>query len=1188
MDRRNHHVHLACLFFVSVLTALLRGVMSESTAKDVGKPQNCTATPFSSMAVFLTWDSPTSNGTNQPGNYTIHYKPLYLLRGNFSILQVGKKSFYLVEKLDVTTYYAFRIFKNDNTENQEYCEVLAKTLPDALLSLPVFTKPSNGSRKGLNIKWNALNLPDADPIYRLFLETNYNGKVRVHLLYEGTRTSGLIKGELLTPYHLYVSVILRKKKFKHQEANLVTRPTEQAMIPGTSVTPSDASDSGNKTAALRISIDLLDSNSARISWNALMQRRHVVYKVHCKAVNDVIEFVTSNTSVTVYGLDQLTTYSITVSVESFGRNLLPVSSKTQLITPDQDECTDSSYACSENAECVNTRGSFFCRCMSGWIGDGTTCKEELDDAVDFSYCDRDAYVNVTWMKTPQGQTALAPCPAKSRGIAKRTCLHIPSGVTQWGVPDLSECISDEMANIAQQLQDPSADVIDIARQLADVTAVLAHAQSSLHTGDLRLAVDVIEKISQRGFDDMQNYPPAARDEKVRSLAQAVVKSSSNILHNNTLESWTFMPKGSISSEASKLLKGMDAFSLNVAKVSISREALLSEASNVVLSAMSTKESEPFDQRLPPKSESSEGVLSSSVLLPGSVVKLQQMNESQSETQFITFVSYRNLRALMQPDDIEELATKPKNGNDLGRIESDVVSVSLYPMNINSFEEPVTLVLRNSQENDEDQASCVFWNKNGSRGFWSGEGCHMTNRNKTHTTCQCYHLTSFAVLMRVKDIRDKTVMERHSYALGLISYIGISISIVALCLSFCTFVFLRFRNTRNRYFVHANLALSLALAETLFLFGISKTGHKIICKTIAITLHYLFLVSFSWMALEGVILYLMLVKIFRSKARPGRDKAVFLLCGWGLPALVVAGSAALFHEGYGTKEFCWLSLERHFTWAFVGPVLLVCLFNFICLGKTFMVMSRRGSTKKSDTSIKKIRYWSKGCALLSCLLGLTWIVGVFVVNEDTIFMAYLFNIFNTLQGLLIFLFHCIGDEKVREEYLRLIRCQSRSDAYAVARPWWSKSDSISRSRASEKIRRSTLQSNLETPKNSANSTLEQRVTLLPGAEYIAMRQSLNQPVRKMSGITEDDSQQCDEDRQIESQPSSQLAESLVDTSNSIGSEAVECRENSEENASNTEPVETGFTCSCERSSLLNLPDVIQKEGQDDASSNDIAL
>lgn len=45
----------------------------------------------------------------------------------------------------------------------------------------------------------------------------------------------------------------------------------------------------------------------------------------------------------------------------------------------------------------------------------------------------------------------------------------------------------------------------------------------------------------------------------------------------------------------------------------------------------------------------------------------------------------------------------------------------------------------------------------SRGFWSGEGCHVTDRNKSHTTCQCYHLTSFAVLMRVKDIRESTIM-----------------------------------------------------------------------------------------------------------------------------------------------------------------------------------------------------------------------------------------------------------------------------------------------------------------------------------------------------------------------------------------------------------------------------------------------
>jgi len=434
-------------------------------------------------------------------------------------------------------------------------------------------------------------------------------------------------------------------------------------------------------------------------------------------------------------------------------------------------------------------------------------------------------------------------------------------------------------------------------------------------------------------------------------------------------------------------------------------------------------------------------------------------------------------------------------------------------------------------------------------------------------------------MRVKDIHNSPVMVQHSFALGLISYIGISLSIVALCLSFLTFVFLKFRNSRHRYFVHANLALSLGLAETLFLFGITKTANKIVCKTIAVTLHYLFLVSFSWMALEGVILYLMLVKIFRSKTRPGRDRTVFLLCGWGLPAIVVAGSAVLFHEGYGTKDFCWLSLERHFTWAFVGPVLLVCLFNFICLGKTFMIMSSRGSSKRSETSVEKIRYWSKGCALLSCLLGLTWIVGVFVVNEDTIFMAYLFNIFNTIQGLLIFLFHCIGDEKVRAEYLRLIRCQSRAVAYGAARPWLSKSDSTSRSRTSEKIRRSTLLSNVGSPKTgTTDSSVQQRASVITGPEYVALRHSLNRPVQvsQMYGTTEVDGQQNNEENPTESRPTSQRAECLIDSSNKLDNSGIECIKDSEEITANRELDEAGLTCTCEHSSLPNLPDVIQKD------------
>ena len=44
----------------------------------------------------------------------------------------------------------------------------------------------------------------------------------------------------------------------------------------------------------------------------------------------------------------------------------------------------------------------------------------------------------------------------------------------------------------------------------------------------------------------------------------------------------------------------------------------------------------------------------------------------------------------------------------------------------------------------------------------------------------------------------------------------------------------------------------------------------------------------------------------------------------------------------------------------------------------------------------VRYWAKACAVLTCLLGTTWLLGLFLVGEATVVMAYLFNIFNVSQ------------------------------------------------------------------------------------------------------------------------------------------------------------------------------------------------
>ena len=63
-------------------------------------------------------------------------------------------------------------------------------------------------------------------------------------------------------------------------------------------------------------------------------------------------------------------------------------------------------------------------------------------------------------------------------------------------------------------------------------------------------------------------------------------------------------------------------------------------------------------------------------------------------------------------------------------------------------------------------------------------------------------------------------------------------------------------------------------------------------------------------------------------------------------------------------------------------------------------------------------FAKGCAVLVCLLGISWILGILYVSRGTKYFAYLFTTVNSLQGFFIFIFHCILNEKVRYEFDQL--------------------------------------------------------------------------------------------------------------------------------------------------------------------------
>ena len=96
----------------------------------------------------------------------------------------------------------------------------------------------------------------------------------------------------------------------------------------------------------------------------------------------------------------------------------------------------------------------------------------------------------------------------------------------------------------------------------------------------------------------------------------------------------------------------------------------------------------------------------------------------------------------------------------------------------------------------------------------------------------------------------------------------------ICFSFTVLIpymlllhFYRVKDSTYLYKIHGNLAIALCLAQSVFLIGVDRVAVPSpdgLCTFIAILLHYLLLATWAWMLVEGVHLYMMLVRIFYNR------------------------------------------------------------------------------------------------------------------------------------------------------------------------------------------------------------------------------------------------------------------------------------------------------------------------------------
>ncbi|XP_017268926.1 adhesion G protein-coupled receptor L2 isoform X23 [Kryptolebias marmoratus] len=644
------------------------------------------------------------------------------------------------------------------------------------------------------------------------------------------------------------------------------------------------------------------------------------------------------------------------------------------------------------------------------------------------FCKATEKRDIMWPQTQRGLLVERPCPKGTRGTASYLCV---TSTGEWHPkgPDLSNCTSHWVNQVAQKIRS-GENAANLANELAK------HTKGPIFAGDITSTVRLMEQLVDILDAQLQELRPSEKDSAGRSFNKAIVDTVDNLLRPEALKSWQDMNRTEQTHAATMLLDTLEEGAFVLADNLVEPAIVKVPADNIILDVyVLGTDGQVQDFKFPQYSKS--GI---SIQLSANTVKLNSRNGIAK----LVFVLYKNLSQFLGTENATiKMANEAYGRNVSVAVNSDIIAASLNKESSRVFiNDPVIFTLQHTDMEHYFNSNCSFWNysERSMMGYWSTQGCKLLDSNKTHTTCSCSHLTNFAILMAHQEISGN-IRNPHELLLTVITRVGIVVSLV--CLTICIFTFCFFRGLQSdRNTIHKNLCINLFIAELIFLIGIEMTEPRIGCAIIAGILHFFFLASFSWMCLEGVQLYLMLVEVFESEYS---RKKYYYVSGYLFPAIVVGVSAAIDYGSYGTKKACWLSVDNHFIWSFIGPVTFIIMLNLIFLVITMYKMVKHSTTLKPDSSRLEninnyrvcdgyyntdlpgyednkhfIKSWVMGAFALLCLLGLTWSFGLFFISEASIVMAYLFTIFNTFQGMFIFIFHCLLQKKVRKEYSKCFR------------------------------------------------------------------------------------------------------------------------------------------------------------------------
>ncbi|KAM6997046.1 adhesion G protein-coupled receptor B3 isoform 11-T12 [Tautogolabrus adspersus] len=622
----------------------------------------------------------------------------------------------------------------------------------------------------------------------------------------------------------------------------------------------------------------------------------------------------------------------------------------------------------------------------------------------YEICPEDYAVSMVWRRTPSGELAFNRCPPNATGTTSRRCSLDHRGMAFWEQPSYARCITNEFRYLQQSVQGHLAKgqrmlagdgMSQVTKNLLDLTQ-----RRNFYAGDLLSSVEILRNVTETF--KRASYEPSSDD--VQNFFQII----SNLLEEENKEKWEDAQK--IYPGAVELMQVIEEF-IHIVGLGMKdfHNAYLMTGNLVASIQRLPAVSVMTDINFPMKGR--KGMVDwarnseDKVVIPKGLFVSQSADMEGSPVFILGTVLYKTL-GLMLPS--------PKNHT---VVNSKVIAVTVRP-EPKATESHLEIELAHLA-NGTMNPYCALWDSNimnDSWGAWSAKGCKTVLTDASHTKCLCDRVSTFAILAQ----QPREITMEYSGVPSVTLIVGCGLSCLAL-ITLAVIYGVLWRYIRSeRSIILLNFCLSIICSNILILVGQTQTHNVGVCIMTTAFLHFFFLASFCWVLTEAWQSYMAVT----GKVRTRLIRKRFLCLGWGLPALVVAVSMGFTKtKGYGTPLYCWLSLEGGLLYAFVGPAAAVVLVNMVIGILVFnKLVSRDGILDKKLKHRAGASLWSS-CVVLP-LLALTWMSAVLAMTDKrSILFQILFAVFDSLQGFVIVMVHCILRREVQDAFrCRLRNCQ----------------------------------------------------------------------------------------------------------------------------------------------------------------------